>query len=216
MQEPERPLPIFFLLVGLYAAGGAYSSLMLDGPGGVALFWPASGIALAGVVRYGLRWALFVPLGGLLAHLLFDPVSLAFLPYSLASNYAAVLAGGWLVLRPPRQQPLTVMFGLRALLAGCTMALVSACIGILGLFQTGEMALEVVPAAGIRWFLGDLLGVVSVAPAVLIALSRNDPRMPRTDSTGYAPETEQLLWNISITASLVSGWAMRISAPSAS
>ena len=71
---------MFCLLVALYAAGGAYSTLLLDGPGQVALFWPASGVALAGVVRYGLRWAFFVPVGGLLVHLLFDPVSLTFLP----------------------------------------------------------------------------------------------------------------------------------------
>ena len=57
MQAPPHRLPIFLLLVALYAAGGAYSSLLLAGPGEVALFWPSSGIALAGVVRYGLRWA---------------------------------------------------------------------------------------------------------------------------------------------------------------
>ena len=208
MQEPSRRLPLFFLLVALYAAGGGYSSLMLDGPGQVALFWPASGVALAGVVRYGLRWAIFVPLGGLLVHLLFDPVSLVFLPYSLASNFFAVMVGGWLVRRGTRDAPLTVMFGLRALLGGVVMSLVSACIGVFGLLQAGEVALDATPAAGIRWFLGDLLGVASVAPAMMIALSRNDPRMPRAERADYAPESEHLLWNISITASfLLMAWA---------
>ena len=97
--------PIFLLLVALYAAGGAYSSLLLDGPGEVALFWPSSGIALAGVVRFGLRWALFVPLGGLLVHLLFDPVSMVFLPYSLASNYLARAGGRLAGAAPPGGRP---------------------------------------------------------------------------------------------------------------
>ncbi|MBW8366440.1 MAG: EAL domain-containing protein [Arenimonas sp.] len=199
---------IFFLLVALYAAGGAYSSFLLNGPGEVALFWPASGVALAGVVRFGLRWAVFVPLGGLLLHGLFEPVSLAFLPYSLASNYIGVLAGGWFVLRQPRQAPLTVMFGLRALLGGVLMAAVSAGIGVFGLLQAGQVALDAAPAAGIRWFLGDLLGVASVAPAMMIALWHNDPRMPGADGATYAPEAEHLLWNVSLTASfLLMAWA---------
>lgn len=208
MQAPPRLPLMFFLLVALYAAGGAYSSFLLDGPGEVALFWPASGVALAGVVRFGLRWAVFVPVGGLLVHLLFDPVSLVFLPYSLASNFIGVLVGGWLVLRQPRQAPLTVVFGLRALMGGVVMALVSACIGAFGLLQAGQVTLDVLPAAGLRWFLGDLLGVASVAPAMMIALSHNDPRMPSASGASYAPETEHLLWNISITASfLLMAWA---------
>jgi len=169
MQAPPRLTLMFFLLVALYAAGGAYSSFLLDGPGEVALFWPASGVALAGVVRFGLRWAIFVPLGGLLVHLLFDPVSMVFLPYSLASNFIGVLAGAWLVLRQPRQAPLTVMFGLRALMGGAVLALLSAGIGTFGLMQAGQVALDAAPAAGLRWFLGDLLGVASVAPAMMIA-----------------------------------------------
>ena len=208
MQAPARRLPVFFLLVALYAAGGAYSTLLLDGPGEVALFWPASGVALAGVVRYGLRWALFVPLGGLLVHLLFDPVSLAFLPYSLASNYVAVLAGGWLVLRKPVEDPLTVRFGLRALLGGTVLALISAGIGTLGLQQSGDVPLQAVPAAAMRWFLGDLLGVAAVSPAMMLMLSRKDASTQRLDRGEYAPEHEHLLWNIAITASfLLMAWA---------
>ena len=74
MGERGRRVGIFVVLVALYVAGGGYSTLLIEGPGQVALFWPASGVALAGVVRYGLRWAAFVPVGGLLVHLLFDPV----------------------------------------------------------------------------------------------------------------------------------------------
>lgn len=206
MRDTTRRALVFTLLVALYAASGGYSSLLLDGPGQVALFWPASGVALAGVVIFGLRWAIFVPIGGLLVHLLFDPVSLRFLPYSLASNYIGVLVGAWVVIREPRDPPLTVRFGLRSLLGGTVMALISALIGTFGLLQAGEVSLQTLPGAATRWFLGDLLGVASVGPAMMLLLTRKDASAPGRRE--YAPEGEQLLWNVAITASfLLMAWA---------
>ena len=51
----------FLALVGLYLAGNAYAVHLANGPGDFALFWPSAGIAFAAVLRYGLRWALFIP-----------------------------------------------------------------------------------------------------------------------------------------------------------
>ena len=88
--------------------------------------------------------------GGLLVHLLFDPVSMAFLPWSLVSNFVAVLVGGWLVLRQPVNDPLTVRFGLRALAGGATMSIISAAIGTIGLQQAGMITVDMMPAAAFR------------------------------------------------------------------
>lgn len=208
MRETNRRVAIFVLLVALYVAGGGYSTLLIDGPGQVALFWPASGIALAGVIRFGLRWSPFVPIGGLLVHLLFDPVPAAFLPWSLLSNFLGVLVGAWLVLRLPARDALTVRFGLRALLGGVVMSLISAGVGSLGMQQAGMVPPEAMAAAVTRWFLGDLLGVTSVAPAMMLALSRRETRMPLPASGDYAPEAERLIWNIALTASyLLMAWS---------
>ena len=141
---------MFVVLVALYVAGGGYSTLLIEGPGQVALFWPASGVALAGVVRYGLRWAVFVPIGGLLVHLLFDPVPTAFLPWSIASNFVGVLVASWLVLRRPSDNPLTVRFGLRALAGGAAMASISAGIGTFGMLQAGMLDAGELPSAALR------------------------------------------------------------------
>ena len=203
MQDPTRRIAIFVVLVALYVAGGGYSTLLIEGPGQVALFWPASGVALAGVVRYGLRWAPFVPVGGLFVHLLFDPVSPTFLVWSLASNFIAVLAAGWLVLRRSSSDPLTVRFGLRALAGGALMSVISAGIGTLGMQQAGMLGVEQMPAAAVRWLLGDLLGVTSVAPAMMLALSRGNRRLQSPAGSDYAPEHERLLWNITLTASFM-------------
>ncbi len=207
MRETTRRAAVFTLLVALYVACGGYSTLLIDGPGQVALFWPASGVALAGVVRYGLRWALFVPVGGLLVHLLFDPVPPGFLAWSLASNLAGVCVGAWLVLRLPANDPLTVRFGLRALLGGAAMSAISAVIGTVGMQQAGVIPPDAMAAALTRWFLGDLLGVTSVAPAMMMALSPRERRVPTAGSADYAPEGERLLWNVALTASyLLMAW----------
>lgn len=207
MPETGRKIAIFVVLVALYVAGGGYSTLLIEGPGQVALFWPASGIALAGVVRYGLRWAPFVPVGNLLVHLLFDPVPMSFLPWSIFSNFVGVLVAGWLVLRKPSDNPLTVRFGLRALAGGAAMSAISATIGTFGMAQAGMLPVDAIPAAAVRWLLGDLLGITSVAPAMMLALSRRNPRLNPPAGSDYAPEHERLLWNITLTASfLLMAW----------
>ncbi|KFN48893.1 putative bifunctional diguanylate cyclase/phosphodiesterase [Arenimonas composti] len=209
-----RRAAVFVVLVALYVAGGGYSTLLIDGPGQVALFWPASGVALAGVVRYGLRWAWFVPLGGLLVHLLFDPVPPAFLFWSLTSNFVGVLVGAWLVLRGPVTDPLTVRFGLRALAGGLAMALVSAGVGTFGMQQAGIITMPQVPASAFRWLLGDLLGVTSVAPAVMLALGRGHPRLQPPEGSAYGPESEKLLWNVALVASfLLMAWGGSLGGP---
>lgn len=207
MQQHTRRIGLFALLVALYVAGGAYSHELVDGPAKVTLFWPASGVALAGVMRFGVRWAVFVPIGALLVHLLFAPVPLAFLPWSLASNFIGVLVGASLLKRARGNDPLTVDFGLRALAGGMAMALTSAAIGTTGMVQAGLIPLGSLPAAMSLWFLGDLLGVASIAPAMLLALARRERRRV-PDGTGYAAEPEQLLWNVAMaTAYLLMAWA---------
>ena len=57
-----KRLPAF---VGLYLLFSVLAIYFIHGPGQVSLFWPASGVAFAFLVRYGLMWAL--PLAAVLA-----------------------------------------------------------------------------------------------------------------------------------------------------
>ncbi|HEX5693760.1 MAG TPA: hypothetical protein VFY00_03975, partial [Arenimonas sp.] len=166
MPAQMRRIAIVLVLLALYVAGGAYSSLLRGGPDEVALFWPAAGVGLAGVLRYGLRVAWFVPLGTLLVHLLFEPVPTAFIPWSMASNYLGVLAGAWLMRRQPMDDLLTVRFGLHALGGSVVLATVSAIVGTSGMLQADMISAGQIPASAGRWLLGDLLGATSIAPAV--------------------------------------------------
>lgn len=156
-------------LSGLYLLGAWYAGVFIRTPEDVTLFWPAAGIAYAAVVRYGSRWALFIPLPILLTHLLLLPVPPLFLPFSVFSNLLGTLAGER-VFRLVSESRLRISLrtGL-ALLAGATAtSVVAATIGVAGL-QLAEM----VPhgsfwPAFAQWSAGDLLGITSVAPSVLL------------------------------------------------
>ncbi|HEX5757438.1 MAG TPA: EAL domain-containing protein [Arenimonas sp.] len=195
----------FSLLVALYVAAGAFSILMAVGPDDIVLFWPASGIALAGVVRFGLRWIWFVPLATLLLHLGPAPVPLAFLPWSLAANTLGVLIGGWVVLRRVSMAPVSVRFAFRILFGGLALSLASALIGCTGLLVAGMIDHPGEPF--VRWLLGNLLGVAASVPAMLLWLAPRHTLGPELPPNTYAPEGERLLWNIALTASYVLlGW----------
>mgnify|MGYP006194605085 CR=1 FL=1 len=207
MPASLRRIVVVLVLLALYVAGGAYSSLLRGGPDEVALFWPAAGIGLAGVLRYGLRVAWFVPLGTLLVHLLFEPVPRPFIVWSMASNFLGVLAGAWLMRRQPMDDLLTVRFGLHALGGSLVMATVSALIGTAGMFHAGMILAEQLPASAGRWLLGDLLGATSIAPAVMLLLPGRTGQRRRFPDSEYASETERLGWNIALMASyLLMAW----------
>ncbi|MEO6154664.1 MAG: hypothetical protein ABIP16_02910, partial [Thermomonas sp.] len=87
------------LLTGLYFAGAVVAVFYLRTPADVTLFWPATGIGFAVVLRYGLWYVLTIPLAMLALHVFVLPVPAEFLPYSVGSNTLATLASGWYVRR---------------------------------------------------------------------------------------------------------------------
>ncbi len=207
MPASFRRLLIVLVLLALYVAGGAYSSLLRGGPDEVALFWPAAGIGLAGVLRYGLRVVWFVPLGTLLVHLLFEPVPTVFIAWSMASNFLGVVAGAWLMRRQPLDDLMTVRFGLHALGGSLVMATVSALIGTAGMLHAEMISAGQIATSAGRWLLGDLLGATSIAPAVMLLLPGRNGQRRRFPDSDYASEAERLAWNIALMASyLLMAW----------
>jgi diguanylate cyclase (GGDEF)-like protein len=201
----------FVVLVGFYLAGIVFAARVISAGLTVSLFWPASGLALAIVVRYGLRWVLVVPVAILLARFWIAPVPREFLVFSLLANTLGALAGGWLVRRIGRRSRLDVQSGLHMLLGGALMALVSAGIGAPGLVLSGLIPGSGLVDAFLRWAMGDLLGVVSVAPALMLVPDfRRHPSTPShktNDRIDYAPEGETLVWNIALIGSyLLMAW----------
>lgn len=208
-------LPLrFTTLVALYLAAAVFADQFISRPGAVPLFWPAAGLALAAVVRYGLRWVWFVPVAILIGHLVFAPVPPGFLLFSMASNLLGTAAGGWLVLRTPLPTHLDARFGFRALRGGVLMAAVSAAIGVAGMVVNGMIASGSLLDASIKWFMGDLFGIVSCGPALMMIGFRHPPRPTLSQAQTYGSESEKLAWNIALVCSyLVMAWGGAVGSP---
>jgi diguanylate cyclase (GGDEF)-like protein len=197
----------FVALVGLYVAGIAFVVHFIITPGSVTLFWPMSGLAFAAVVRYGLRWVLFVPVAVLIAHLTpVSPVAAEFIPYSMLANTLGTLAGAWLVRSTPLPRQMDIRFAFRCLRGGLLMSAISAAIGVGGMLAAEMIASPAIADALVKWFLGDLLGVLGIAPALLL-LGFRVREESRDSAYGYGSEHEALAWNVVLALSwLLMAW----------
>jgi diguanylate cyclase (GGDEF)-like protein len=205
---PALRLPLrAVILIGLYLLATDFADRFIAAPGSVSLLWPAAGLALAAVVRYGLRWAWFVPVAMLIAHLTFSPAPNAFIPFSLLSNLAGVLAGAWWIRHDGVPEQMDTRWGFRVLVGAILMAGVSAAIGVAGMQLTGMLAPGTAANGIIKWFLGDLLGIVAVAPTLLLFTLRHASRKSRAHDPHYGSEPEKLMWNIVLILSyLLMAW----------
>ena len=186
----------------LYLLGAWFAGALVLAPDEVTLFWPASGVAYAAVLRYGPRWSLFVAIPILLNHALFSPVPAAFLPYSVGSNVISALAGyaaSHAVSGNPTRLSVRSGFGLTC--GAVVMSATSGLIGTFGLFVTGMIGSDEFGHAFARWTMGDLLGLICVTPTMLY-LTHTGPRetAPRFDSQESA-RREKALWLTCATAS---------------
>jgi diguanylate cyclase (GGDEF)-like protein len=194
---------MFVVLVGLYLAGNAYAVHFAKGPGDFALFWPSTGLAFAVVIRYGLRWALFIPVATLLDYLLRMHSPPTYVLVSIVGNTLAALAGGWIVRRQPLPAYAEFRSGMLMLVGGIAMSVIGAVIGTAGMFATGMLARDAVPDALLRWSMGDLLGITAVTPALILFAYRRT-KYPGFDAAEQkALEGERLAWNIALVASFV-------------
>lgn len=185
----------------LYLLGAWYAGVFIRTPEDVTLFWPAAGIAYAAVIRYGTRWALFIPLPVLFAHLVLLPVPPLFLPFSVFSNLLGTLAGERVFrLVSEDDVRISVRSGLALVTGAAVASLVSAAIGV-----TGLLLADVVPGGGFwpafaQWSASDLLGITSVAPSILLLTAPRPGRVDGRIDGGYvrgeAAPSEHALWLI--------------------
>src|SRR5688572_28187058 len=167
----------FILLTALYMLGSWYAEAFIAGPDQVTLIWPSAGVAYAAVLRYGWRWAWFVPVAVLLSDAVFVEVPVSFLPFSVLSNTLGALAGGWVVQRSGIVPRLTVKSGFTMMRGGLVMVFVSGAIGTWGLVYSGMVPAQEVWPALFKWSMGDLLGIIGLTPTLLLlaAPGSNNP-----------------------------------------
>lgn len=134
--------------------------------------WPSSGLALAVILLGGKRYAWGVFLGALLTHLLSDPFVWTAVAIA-SSNTLEALLGAWLLtgfvrftkfdvtLRHPRDYLYLIVLG------GGVASLLGASLGPSILLFSGVFTPENYYSQMLQWWMGDVLGVVLIAPLIL-------------------------------------------------
>ena len=181
LAEPKHLTPRDWKIYAAKLAGltGAYYGAAKLGLGlayetdSVTAVWPPTGIALATLVLWGPRLWPGVALGALLANGWTGIPLYAVLGITLGNTLEA-LAGAWLLSRVAGFRPsLDRIRDIVALvvLAGGVSTAVSASIGVGTLLVAGEIGGGEFPSVWRTWWLGDMLGVVVVASALLVGVT---------------------------------------------
>jgi len=134
----------------------------------VSAVWPGSGLALAVLLVGGKRYLLGVILGRLLINALSSSSPFWLVGATLAS-VSEVLLGVWLLTRNDKFSLsfTTVSDYLRLILLGGGVAsIIGAIIGVLTLILSGFITTDYINNL-MRWWMGDVLGVVLVTPLIL-------------------------------------------------
>lgn len=178
LHKPRLNLFIQTGFVALAYFAGAKLGLAYAVVGGaVSLVWPSSGIALVALLTMGFGVAPGVAIGSLLANM-----SVGVPPHVAAviglGAAGAALTATWLLKRVAGFQ--VSLDRIRDVLAFIILAAtlgsaLSALIGATALWGGGLLSVEEYSAAFLKWWLGDMMGVLVVAPALLNLLTYPSP-----------------------------------------
>jgi signal transduction histidine kinase len=163
----------------LYAAA-ATGGLMYAVVGStVTLVWAPSGIALAALLVYGYRLSLGVALGAFLANA-WTGIPLAAAAGIALGNTLEALAGAFFLLRLARfhhaldrRQDVFALIVLAAIFS----TTLSASVGTAALTLGRMTSFAEYPAVWLKWWLGDMMGVLVVAPPLLLWLGHPRPAL---------------------------------------
>jgi PAS domain S-box-containing protein len=174
-------------------------------PGNATAVWPASGLALAAVLLLGNRVWLGVWLGALLANST-TTVSLAAAATIATGNTLEVLLAAWLYRRfvpradvPFQQVEEAFLFAAAAGVASTVAATVGGATLVLG----GYASWSQFPANWATWWLGDVAGVMLVAPLVLTCAK---PRPGLWRDTRWAELVVLLTLMVLASQAIFGGW----------
>ncbi|MDR7376605.1 signal transduction histidine kinase [Rhodoferax ferrireducens] len=176
------PTAFFARLAGvtlLYVATAKAGLLLAVVGHTVTLVWAPSGIALAALLAYGYRMAFGVAIGAFIANA-WSELPLAAAAGIAAGNTLEALAGAFLLLRLAgfrnaldRRRD---VFALILLAAVCA-TMLSAFVGVATLSLGKVIAAGDYATVWLKWWLGDMMGVLVAAPPLLVWLSRTRPRL---------------------------------------
>lgn len=159
----------------------------------VTLVWPPSGIALVAVLAFGPHLAVGVALGAFLANASTD-ISIAVALAIAIGNTLEALVGAFLLRRVAsfriemdRRQDVFAL-----ILVALLVTNISAVIGSAALTVGGSLAPTVFASTWLKWWLGDMMGVLVVAPPLLAWLSWERSAVRPVTSLAQAAEAAVL------------------------
>jgi diguanylate cyclase (GGDEF)-like protein/PAS domain S-box-containing protein len=190
------PAPVLLTLVGIAYFGVAKLGLSFaEGHDVVSAVWPPSGLALAATVVFGARVWPAIFLAALLSNATGDSSLLSAAGIASGNALAAVVARALLARASfdPALRRVRDVIAL-AILGAAAATAVNATIGTGTLLAAGVAHPHSVWAFWRVWWLGDLTGVLLVAPPLLLALSAGGPPHPRriSERRGWVAEAALL------------------------
>lgn len=159
-------------LAAVYLAAAALGLSLAGTHGNVSLVWPPAGIAIAALVLGGSRLWPGVALGAFVANAL-TGVSLGTAAGIAAGNTLEAVLGVWLLRRAGFRPALDRVADVLALLglAAAVSTTASATIGVASLCAGGSAEWTAYGTLWWQWWLGDAMGVLVIAPALLVLSS---------------------------------------------
>ena len=181
------------ILAAAYLAGAEVGFAFALFGANVSLVWPASGIAVAALVLHGLRLFPGVAVGAFVANLSQGVPGFTAAGIALGSTLAAV-AAAWLLARSGADDNDRFDVGLarvRDVLrlmfpAALGTPVIAAAIGVAALAQAGLIESDQWLRAALVWWAGDALGVMLIAPLVLVWARDLRPRMAVAEALAHA------------------------------
>jgi PAS domain S-box-containing protein len=180
------------LVVGVaYFLAARLSLSLLTAPDGVAVFWPANGIAVGALIALGpsVRWpvAIGAAAATMLANLLGDRTFLIAATSALCNVGEAMLAAGLIQRQFGSGFSLDRLRNVLGLLAAAVFAAaISGVGGTLG-FKLFHGSTAPILTTWEHWVASDALGIVTVAPLMVgVAAAARDPPSPREALEGIA------------------------------
>lgn len=165
----RRDLVYLGLITSVYVVTGQIGLFFATEHGNASLVWPPAGIALAALMLYGYRFWPGIFLGTVLLNLTVG-MPLVVICSVATGNVLGVLLGTYLLKRlvgfRAALERLQDALGLIMYAAGIS-TLISPTFGIIGQLLTGGLPWEVSGLAWLTWWMGDVVGVLLIAPVIL-------------------------------------------------
>ncbi len=186
-----RPLGLAIVVGIAYCLSARLSLFLLTKPDGVAVFWPASGIATGVLVALGPRARIPVAAGTIVAtivaNVLGDRTLLSAIVFALCNAGEALIAG-WLIEHyfGPHFSLDKLRHVLGLLAAAVVAATISGIGGTAGFIYFHSSAAPLLTTWQ-HWFASDALGIVTVAPLIIeFTSAARAPPTPRERTEGFA------------------------------